>query len=1034
MFYTIQASPKTSYIRKPLRFGQGGKPDQGNIQHTPQNGVWITTERYPAKMGGLGEVSKTIPEAFAQYLPKKDLRIIVPYLGKHRDDDEQKKAALKKGDPKVHEGDIFQNTGTQLTFETEDGRKARLEVLQKFEDATGFEEHNQSQKEGQKVGNWVYALRNDDYFMGKNEFGVEAEKGLLDYTYNPEAGEFDKVMLFNKGASELLPLLNGNNRDPRATGLSRFNNQHKPEQFPKKDNIQPPSNEDFRKNIDFVIAHDWLTGTVNNELPDLPYTRKHFVVHNMFDKEQAPHVAERTGLLSPPRLFNQERTFSALNAGIEPSDSIWVNNNFKKTVLESTLPNGAPFISILRQKSEAGRTHNLHHGLSADYTASGPLAPKCLEENYLGAKKDEGWLPKAQKNRDDMSQKLAELQKKAKQLKAENKILDENKALELKLLNKNIKKAKVDLNKVNIQIKAAEDGHNAGDGNPYQFQKLAVDEGKTLPTPEQMRQFKAANKAALQKKLGLKQDPDAVIISWAARLDPRQKNVYLFMKSVSNLLEKNPKVQFVVVGDTTDPKIIEWIEEVNQKYNTKPGEGRVYIPNVFANQDEVKQINAGSDFTALPSLYEPYGLTQLEAMKMGSIPIVHGVDGLRSTVSDPEINKKLKAITPKNEWEPVWEKKQNGILMEPVDIDKYKEYIDNRQEFESLQALKAKLDKNKRPTPSADTILEAKKQAKAFKSLLKKLDGLVDINEYKEHIDNRQDFEALHALKDLANIDEYKEYIDNDQAFKALQALKLKLDKSKLVITKNDPKIEAEWKQKEADAFKALLGKLEGLANTFEYKLKSFQLQSKELKETAKSGTLSPERKRELNTKIEWLDRQTEEESPLHKHAKEARAAYKALAKKPDELETHYAKVLAMVKPEERINNDAADKLTQALERGIKLLGDTKKSLQTRIDAIDYVNTEHDWKNILQKYYQPALENDATDHDIRKRHTRELSESQKALRPKITTDKEYTQTRPGSSSKPTGFNGAIQHYWNLLWNLNQQFWSAIGRVFSFRKD
>jgi glycosyltransferase involved in cell wall biosynthesis len=766
---------------------------------------------------------------------------------------------------------------------------------------------------------------------------------LSDYTYSPEAGEFDKVMLFNRGASELLPLLDGNSRDPRAARLSRFNNQHKSEQFPKKNNIQAPSNQDFRKNIDFVIAHDWLTGTVNNELPDLPYTRKHFVVHNMFDKEQAPHVARRTGLLSPPRLFNQERTFSALNAGIEPSDSIWVNNNFKKTVLESTLPNGAPFISTLRQKSEAGRTHNLHHGLSADYTASGPLAPKCLEEN------GEDWLSAAKENQKQMSQKLTELQQKAKRLETENK------KQELKLLNKSIQKAQTDLNKVNIQIKAAEDGHKAGDGTPYQFQKLAVDEGKTLPVPEQMHQFKTANKAALQKKLGLKQDQNAVIISWAARLDPRQKNVYLFMKSVDDLLKNNPKVQFVVVGDTSDPQIIKWINGVNEKYNTNAGENRVYIPNVFANQDEVKQINAGSDFTALPSLYEPYGLTQLEAMKMGSLPIVHGVDGLRSTVSDPEINEKLKAITPEDEWEAVWDKKQNGILMEPVDIDECKEYIDNRQECEALEALKAKLDKSKRPIP------------------------------------------------------------------------------------KDASMTETEWKQKQADAFKALLGKMEGLANTFKHKLEGFQLQSKDLKaarqKLAESGTLSTKRKQELDAKIEWLNQQTGKGSLLQRNAKEAKEAYKAVVKNPDVLEAQYAKVLAMVKPDETINNTAADKLTEAIGRGITLLGDTKKNLQTRIDAIDYVNTEHDWKNILQKYYQPALENDTIDSEIRERHTEELSESQKTLRPESSTSrKEYTQTRPGASSKPNGLNDTIQHYWNVFWNLNRQFWTTIGRVFSFRKD
>lgn len=948
-YTTIQTTPKTSYIRRPVRFGLAGKPDQGNLQHSAQNGVWITTERLPAKVGGLGEVSKTIPEAFAQFMPKKDLRIIVPYLGKHRDEDQKKKAALEKGDTKVSQGDVFQPTGARLSFKMEDGRKAQLDVLQKFEDATGFEAYNKSREAGEKVGNWVYALRNDDYFMGKTENGVEAEKGLSDYTYTPEAGEFDKVMLFNRGASELVPLLDGNSTDPRAARLSRFNNRHKSESFPKKNGVQAPAGKDFRKNIDFVIAHDWLTGSVNNELPDYPYTRKHFVVHNMFDKEQAPNVAYKTNLLSPSRLFNQERTFSALNAGIEPSDSIWVNNNFKKTILESTLPNGAPFIKTLRDKSEAGRTFNLHHGLSADYTASGPLAPKCLEEKYGD------WLKAAQSSRTRLENSLTGLREKEQALQSQN---DEQK---LKLLKKAITKAETDLKKVNIQIEAAQAGDKASkDGKPYQFQKLQIDAGQAIPTVEQMKQFKAANKAALQKKLGLEQDKDAVIISWAARLDPRQKNVYLFMKSVEDTLKNNDnKTQFVVVGDTTDPEIMAWIERINKEYNTTPGKNRVYMPNVFANQDEVKQINAGADFTALPSLYEPYGLTQLEAMKMGSLPIVHGVDGLRTTVSDPEINEKLKKITPEDEWEAVWGMPQNGILMEPVDIDEYKEYIDNRQDFESLKALKSLYEKHIR-------LAQEKPESKTEKE--------------------RQ--------KEQENI---------------------------------------------AEAFKALSGKMEGLANTFEYKLESFQLQSKALKEALekleRKGALSLKRKNELDAKIKWLN-DTKNVDTLDDKARQAREAYNIVKNNPADLEAQYARVLELVRPDEAINENAAKKLTSAIDRGIALIRDKdpKKNAQTRINAIKYVNTEHNWEKILERFYKPALESDEIDAAIRDSHTEELNAFQALGQPKSTPEKEYAQTRPGTPSKPSGFGGTIQYYWNTFWNLNQRFWAAIGRLFSLRKD
>ncbi len=938
----IASSLPASSDRLKIRFGSASIPSRGNIDHQPQNGVWITTERIPAKVGGLGEVSKTIPEAFAQFTHKKDLRIIVPYMKAHRRVDQEIRDKIAKGDKTVSEADLFQPTGTYLSYKTDDHRTIKLEVLQKFESATGFEAFNKTQPEEKRVGNWVYALRNDNYFIGKNKYGLEAEKGLSDYTYTPEAGEFDKVMLFNRAASELVPLLDGNNPDPRAARLKRFNNPHKPAEYPVKADIEAPKGKDFRKSIDFVIAHDWLTGPVNNELMDDPYTRKHFVVHNMFDKEQAPHVAHRAGLLTPNRLFEQERTFSALNAGIEPADSIWVNNNFKRTMLESTLPNGAPFINTLRKKSEAKRTYNLHHGLSSDYTASGPQAPQCLEEGY-----DE-WHKGAVK-------KKAELVEKVKTLKEKfETIQKQNDPAQTELAKEAWNDAEKNLNKITTQIAAAEAGYTTSANQPYKFQKLAVSDGATLPDVTQMQTFKAANKKALQKKLGLKQDPTAIIIGWAARLDPRQKNVYVFMKSVEDLLKANPKVQVVMVGDTADAKIIEWIKDINKTYNTKAGENRVYIPNVFATQDEVKQINAGADFTALPSLYEPYGLTQLEAMKMGSLPVVHGVDGLRTTVSDPAMNAKLKAQTPKEEWEAVWDMPQNGILMEPLDVDEYKEYIDGRQDFEHLERLKAALIKNR---------------------------------------------SALEALK-----------------------------------SKPDPEAEAKLKEAEQKAFLALLGKMKGLANTLDYKLKSFEIQRKDFTEALARIETSPETQKDWQAKIKELEKIIQS-GKLSKDAETIREAHRLLKENPKDLETHYKTVLNLIRPDESVNNRAAQKLNAAFERGFQLLK-SGRDIQARRDAINFVDTEHNWEKIIKNYYLPALESDSVDAEIRKQHAKELNAFRAASTPKTTPEPQYVQTRPSPRAieKNTGIAANIKRYWNWLWQRNEQFWAAVGRLFSLRKD
>lgn len=133
---------------------------------------------------------------------------------------------------------------------------------------------------------------------------------------------------------------------------------------------------------------------------------------------------------------------------------------------------------------------------------------------------------------------------------------------------------------------------------------------------------KKENKRALQEQLGLTQDDHMFVIGLISRLT-NQKGLDLVNTILPALIDGH--TQFVVLG-TGD----EWYEN-SFRYYEHVYKGSV-CSNIMYDEGRAHCIYAGADALLVPSLFEPCGLTQLIAMRYGTIPIVRETGGLKDTV------------------------------------------------------------------------------------------------------------------------------------------------------------------------------------------------------------------------------------------------------------------------------------------------------------------------------------------------------------------------------------------------------------------
>ncbi len=133
---------------------------------------------------------------------------------------------------------------------------------------------------------------------------------------------------------------------------------------------------------------------------------------------------------------------------------------------------------------------------------------------------------------------------------------------------------------------------------------------------------KAACKEELQKELGLDIDPDIPIIGMVGRLS-NQKGLDLVDYVIADIMRLDIQMVVLGMGEGRYFNLFSWAE----------GEYKGRIAARFTMDHTLAhKIYAGSDIFLMPSQFEPCGLSQMIAMRYGSVPIVRETGGLRDTV------------------------------------------------------------------------------------------------------------------------------------------------------------------------------------------------------------------------------------------------------------------------------------------------------------------------------------------------------------------------------------------------------------------
>ena len=179
-------------------------------------------------------------------------------------------------------------------------------------------------------------------------------------------------------------------------------------------------------------------------------------------------------------------------------------------------------------------------------------------------------------------------------------------------------------------------------------------------------EHKMANKRALQRELGLQEDEGKFVIGLVSRLT-NQKGLDLVSAIMPQILDGNTQMVVLGTGDQEYEDTFRYYENAHRG---------TFSACIQYDEGRAHRIYAGADVVLVPSRFEPCGLTQLNAMHYGTLPIVRETGGLKDTVE------------PYNEFTGggngfTFDRYESGLLLEAINRAKSL-YFTNRYHWDEI--------------------------------------------------------------------------------------------------------------------------------------------------------------------------------------------------------------------------------------------------------------------------------------------------------------------------------------------------------------